>query len=270
MIKTIIFILASVTYSYAQPNCLAFKYYGDSLKCQACETLEKAKGHYQFTKKFQEVHDEAIAIDSTFAYAYREKSVAYLKSGDFITWKELVDKAVYYNPKDNLAYRGWCRYQFFGDYKGAIEDIEALEKLVDYDIGHSVNGDYHLTVAKALWYKAIGRSLKALDLIEGYLENSENAAGIYDYLHLGVLYFEQGKYQAAIAAFEKQEAWNNIADSHYYKALALEALDSPQEREKELEIAKALYLKGSKMFNHYTHYPDKIYLEDIEQALNGR
>ncbi|WP_321538873.1 tetratricopeptide repeat protein [Flavobacterium piscinae] len=86
------------------------------------------KGQYQFSKEYQSILNESLKIDSTFDYAYWAKSIAYLKSGDFITWKKLIDKAVDLNPVEYLGYRGWCRYQFFRDYEGAINDIEALEK----------------------------------------------------------------------------------------------------------------------------------------------
>lgn len=267
MIKTIFFFVISITILQAQPNCNAFKYYGDTLKCRACEWLEKAKDHYQFSKTFQEIHDQSIAIDSTFAYAYREKSVAYLKSGDFITWKKLIDKAVELDPMGNLAARASCRYQFFNDYQGAIKDIEHLEKIADYDIGHSSNGDYHLIVSKALCYRALGDSKKALDIIENYLYTEERAAGIYDYIHLGVLYMEYGNYQEALKAFEQQKNWNDVAENHYYAAMVLKKMGALEESQQELEKAKELYLEERRMFNAYTHYADKIYLDDIEQGL---
>ena len=102
------------------------------MQYKACKLVENIDDkYYQFSREFQEIYDKAIEICPYFAYGYREKSVAYLKSGDFITWKELMDKAVKYDEKGNLGYRGWCKYQFFKDYYGAIEDFETLEKLVN-------------------------------------------------------------------------------------------------------------------------------------------
>src|SRR5690606_11486794 len=132
----------------AQPNCEVYKFSGDTLKYKACKKAMEVSGHYQFSKEYQTILDEAIKIDPTFDYAYWAKSIAYLKSGDFITWKTLIDKAVELNANEHLGYRGWCRYQFFRDYKGAIADIEKLDSLVTYDIGQSQNGTYHLNIAK--------------------------------------------------------------------------------------------------------------------------
>src|SRR5690606_21534705 len=94
----------------------------------------------QGARRSQLLFDEAIKLCPGFDFAYYEKSVPYLKRGDFITWRRLMDMAVELNPKRNLGDRGWCRYQFLRDYQGAIQDIEKLDSLVIYDIGFSVNG----------------------------------------------------------------------------------------------------------------------------------
>lgn len=253
--------------TFAQPNCEAYKYNGDTLKYRACIAAEKRAGHYQFSKAYQEALDEALAIDSTFAYAYRAKSTAYLKSGDFLTWMELMDKAVKYDPEGELFYRGWCRYQFFNDYQGAIKDIELLDSLVDYDIGYSQNGDYHLHVARALCYKAIGQPKKAIKIIEQHLEQLEGFIGIYDYLHLGVLYLEEGNYNKAIENLLIQQKENDLAENRYYIALAYKALGKTGEYLENLTLAKNKYKSGMRMFDPYVEQMDKIYLADIEEAL---
>ena len=122
-------------------NCNAFLYAKDTLQYEACVIAEERDGHYQYSREFQEALDKAIEKCPYFSYAYLHKSVAYLKSGDFVTWKTLIDKAVELNTKENLGYRGWCRYQFFRDYRGAIVDIELLDSLISYDIGHSAGGE---------------------------------------------------------------------------------------------------------------------------------
>ena len=70
------------------PIVITFLHTGDSLKYEACKETENAQGYYQFSKEFQTVMDNAIEIDPTFAYAYRAKSVAYLKSGDFFAMEK--------------------------------------------------------------------------------------------------------------------------------------------------------------------------------------
>lgn len=72
-------------------------------------------------------------------------------------------------------------------------------------IGHSVNGDYHLHIARALCYKTLGKKELAIDIIEGQLQDSTYFIGIYDFMYLGVLYQETEQYEQAIAAFARQE-----------------------------------------------------------------
>ena len=130
--KILYYLLFALPFSniYAQPNCEALRYYyKDTLKYEACIKAEQVEGHYQFSKEYQKILDESIKIDSTFAYAYTRKSVAYLKSGDFITWKKLIDKAVKFDPQEYLGHRGYIRYLCFRDYKGAIRDFKKLDSL---------------------------------------------------------------------------------------------------------------------------------------------
>ncbi len=250
---------------YSQPNCLAFKYAGDETKYLSCLETEKCAGHYQFTREFQTHLDNALAIDSTWGYPYRAKSVAYLKSGDFISWKRLMDKAVFYDEKDNLGYRGWCRYQFFRDYTGAIADVEKLESLVNYDIGYSINGDYHLKVAKALCYKALNQKEKAIEIILAHLSSEEYYPGNYDYFHLGVLYVETGQSEKAHQAFLEQQQRNPLAESHYYLAVDYFQLGNWEKCNQELDKAAQLYTQNQKRFDTYTHPMDQVYWMDIEE-----
>jgi len=255
--------------SMAQTNCNVYKLRGDTLKYKACKKAEKARGLYQFDGRYQAMLDESIAIDSTFDYPYWAKSIAYLKSGDFITWKKLIDKAVELDPKMHLSYRGWCRYQFFRDYKGAIKDIEKLDALVEYDIGQCQNGVYHLNIAKGLCYKAIGEKEKALQIIAAQLKENvrQDFVGAYDYLYQGVLLYELDKIEEALLVFEKQEKYNDLAENQYYKALIYKLKGDMQEFEKCMNLAKDHYLNNDRVRDAYSNLLDKVYLEDILRAL---
>ncbi|MDA9056783.1 hypothetical protein N9K49_02970 [Flavobacteriaceae bacterium] len=266
-ICTQLFLILVIFRINAQPNCEAFKYYGDTLKYEACKEAEKRSGHYQFSRKYQEAFDDALAIDSTFAFAYRAKSTAYLKSGNFITWKKLIDKAVQYDPEGQLYYRASCRYQFFRDYNGAIEDIKHLDSLVKYDIGYSQNGDYHLNIIMALCYRAIGNPMESLKIFEQTLQDSSYSVGIYDYLHLGVLNFEMGNYTKAIETLKKQEIENDIAENRYYIALTYRKLGNTKECIYNLDLAKKKYQMESRMFDPYVEKMDQIFLIDIENEI---
>ncbi len=254
-----LFVLVIYTNLQAQVNCNAI----EEEDCKkACEIYNKDSAS-QGSRESQESLDRAIALCPNFSDAYLEKSVPYLKRGDFITWKTLIDKAVELDPKRHLGYRGWCKYQFLRDYKGAIADIEALEKLYPTEYsGYSANGDYELHIAKAICYSALGQKEKAISIFEKQLAKKDHNVGFYDYYQLGVTYFEQGKYDKALENFEKQSKYSDFAENIYYKSKVAKI------RNKDYLDLKMLALKsyddGKTMRDHYTHHFNKIYRTQIE------
>lgn len=267
---TILLIYITSFSLWAQPNCNYYKLQGDIKKYEACQASQKAAGHYQFSKEYMEAMDNAIAIDSTFAYAYKTKSTAYLKSGDFITWKQLMDLAVNFDARDNIEYRAWCRFQFFRDYQGAIDDIIWAKKLSNNHIGFSVNGDYHLDIALALCYKALGKKTEAIQIMQDKFADSTYTSGLYDHLHLGVLFLETGKYEQALQQFSKQEKINDLAENRFYTALTHKLLLNKDLYRENLNLAKKYYQNKNSLFDPYTEPVDKIYLTDIlEEEQTG-
>ncbi len=251
-------------HTYAQPNCNVYLYAGDTAQYKACLLSEQIH-EYQFHRKFHEKFDEVLKVSPNFAYAYREKSTSYLKSGDFITWKKLIDKAVELEWRTNLGYRGWCRYQFFRDYEGTINDIEKLDSLANYDIGYGQNGDYHLNIAKGICYSAIGQKQKAIEIFKQQINTLNYDAGLYDYYQLGVTYFEIQDYENALSCFEKQAKINPLAENEYFRGKIYKILKNQIEADKHKDLAVKLYRDNKILFDPYTHHFNKVYFEEIEK-----
>lgn len=244
----------------AQVNCNIFE---DENCKKACEISNKA-AEYQGFNFSQKSFDKAIELCPGFDYAYSEKSVPYLKRGDFVTWKKLIDKAVELDPKKNLGYRGWCKYQFLRDYKGAIQDIEALEKIYPTGyLGYSANGDYELHIAKAICYSALGQKAKAISIIENQLAKKDHNVGLFDYYQLGVTYFELGKYDKALENFEKQSKLNDFAENIYYRSKVSKVRNKDYLDLKKLALKS--YDEGKAMKDGYTHHYNKVYRTQIEE-----
>ncbi len=253
----------------AQINCNVYKWSGDSACYRACQIYDNANHTRQGSRFSQMLYDSVISICPSFDMAYMEKAVPYLKRGDFVTWRLWIDKAVALNPKEHLGYRGWCRYQFLRDYAGALADLEQLEKIKQPDIGYSINGAYHLMIAKALCYKGLGQKEKAIQTIEKQLIVPDYTPGYYDYLHLAVLKIETGNPEAAISVLEKQLAMSaGFAETYYYLALAYKQIGEhrPQMLE-SLAQAQKLYQEGRHLTDPYDNPDDRIYREDFEKAL---
>ncbi|HEY0741004.1 MAG TPA: hypothetical protein VGD40_06050 [Chryseosolibacter sp.] len=255
-------------WAYAQPNCNVYKLSNNQSCYEAC-VIATREGAPQGSKASQLQFDSAISICPALDYAYFEKAVPYLKRGDFITWKKLIDQAVALNPTAHLGYRGWCRYQFVRDYRGAIRDFEKLDSLLRFDIGYSINGDYHLNIAKALCYKAIGQKAKAIEIIERQLAVENYSPLTYDYFHLGVLKMETGDLNGGIDYLNKSIALNDyFAEAHYYLGLIYKKQNLPKAHQESMRKAKSYYEKGYKRFDPYTHPMDKVYFAQIEKEIN--
>ena len=253
------FILVIYTNLQAQVNCNAIE--GEDCK-KACEIYNSSG--FQGSRASQENFDTAISLCPNFSDAYMEKSVPYLKRGDFVTWKILIDKAVELDPKAHLGYRGWCKFQFLRDYKGAIADIEALEKIYPTGyLGYSANGDYELHIAKAICYSALGQKEKAISIFENQLAKKDHNVGFYDYYQLGITYFQLGKYDKALENFEKQSKYSDFAENIYFKGRISKI------RNKDYLDLKTLALKsydeGKNMKDGYTHHFNKVYRTQIEE-----
>jgi len=179
----------------------------------------------------------------------------------------MIDKAVEINPREHLLTRGWYHFFFMHNYELAIKDIDAADLIIKGDIGYTGDGVYHLNILKALCYKKLGNNKKAIDIIENQLANKSHM-GIYDYLHLGVLYLEKKEYNSAIESLNKQESFSDVSEIYYYKALAMKGLMKLDEYKLNLEKAKEYYLKEKTMSNPYRQMIDEIYLVDIENEIS--
>ncbi len=249
-----------------RPNCEMFR---DNEPCyQACQQSYKAIQYPQGSRNSQIHFDRAIELCEDFAYAWHEKAVPYLKRGDFITWRKLMDKAVILAPEEKLGYRGWCRYQFLRDYQGAIDDIERLEAMVNYDIGYAQNGDCHLIVAKALAYKGLGQHDKALEILEAFVTGPDFYALPYDFLHLGVMYLERGDLEKALKSLKEQINVNpQLADNYYYLAQVHKQKGNLAEARVHIRRCIELYDQGLYRKDVYTTPMDAVSRAEID-ALN--
>jgi len=243
----------------AQVNC---SIYPEGNCRKACEISNQA-GEAQGFALSQMAFDTAIEICPNYDDALAEKSVPYLKRGDFVTWKKLIDKAVEINPKDHLDYRGWCKFQFLRDYNGAIQDFDLLEKYRPGNIGFSKNGDYNLYVVKAVCYSALNQKDRAIRLLENLYKTKDYHFGLYDYYQLGVIYYGTGKYDKALENFEKQSKVYDFAENIYFRSKVSKI------RNKDYLDLKRLALKsyddGKTMKDVYTHHFNKVYRKQIAE-----
>lgn len=212
--------------------------------------------------------EKAIAVDSTYAEALRELSVAYLKRGMPHKWKPQFNKAVYHDPKTWVPWRGYLYLYFYRDYKKAIADFNASDTLtphLDYPQGHSV--DYWRGIA----YLGLKDHTQALHYWNKHIQKETEDTGedwveLEAFLYRGITYFEAGNIPKALDDFNKIiHYFKNSADAKYYKAILLH--QQGEKKEALLMINEAIEDFNSGFYNHY-HYVEllrQIYMEDLEE-----
>ena len=253
--------------SFAQPNCNMFK--NDSNCYHACLETEKATNEYSGSASFQKYLLNAIKLCPGFHHAYFELSVNYAKRGLMHEWIKLMDKAVEISPEDHLGWRGWYHWFFANNYEKAIADIDRLDALVVYDLGTTGDGLYHLNILKGLCYKGLGKTKKAIQVIETCMEDEEYYQGAYDYLHLGVLYLEDNQPLKALDAFNIQNSYNEMSEVYFYSAKANLSLGNIEAAIDLLNLALVKYNQRIAMHDPYRQLVDEIYKVDIENALKS-
>lgn len=250
--------------SYGQGNCNIY----EGLCKEACELSYKAKIG-QGSRQSQVLFDQCIELCPTFAYAYFEKSVPYLKQGLFKEWKALMDKAVQYD-QNYLLNRGCNQIQFIRNYEQGVKDLNKLVELrKSIEIGFSPSGEYHAQLLRAICYQKLGDLDRAIELIKELINSKNYSQSPYDYFHFGIIQFEAGNMSEAKKAFEKQNEYEEKAENYFYLSKIFQKMGESNKQKEFLKKAKEAYKNGLIMTNNYYHYIDKIFESDINDELQN-
>jgi tetratricopeptide (TPR) repeat protein len=193
--------------------------------------------------------------------------VPFAKRGVMDEWIPLMNKAVELDPEAYLGQRAWYHWFFMHNYEKAIADVDSLDALVSYDIGETGDGYYHLNIMKALCYKGLGEKETAISLIKDCMTDASYYEGLYDNIHLGVLYLETGQFDQSLVCFKKQIEYNEVAEAYFYSAKVYLHRGDKQQAIDLLELAFEKYDAGIKMHNPYRQLVDEIYMLDIEEEM---
>lgn len=210
---------------------------------------------------------KTIEIDSTYAEALREHSVAYLKRGIPHKWKPWFDKAVKHDPETWQPWRGYLYLWFYRDYKKAIADFDASDTLtpyIDHPQGHSVDfwrgiaylglKDYENSIA--YWDKHITKETE---------DSGEDWVELEAFLYRGIAYYESGNPEKALENFDKVILYfKQSADAKYYKALILKEAGKTEDALTLVEGAEVDFNGGFYNNRDYVETLRQIYAEDLE------
>lgn len=258
--------------SRGQTNCSLFT---DSNKIKACRLYNLSDNYAQGTRACEDILDSALYYWPEYAEAWHEKSVPYLKRGDFFTWRKYVDKAVALKPLEYLGVRAWCRFKFLRDYEGTLNDLVKLDTLTHFHPGQSGDGNYDLHIVMALSERELGHYKKASHYfsigIDSMLrQKGAEWVGLYDYLHRAVMRMGLKDYSGALSDLENQiNKYPKFAETYYYRGQILLRTGHAIDARKAFEKSKRLFIsEGYHFSDPYCEMLDAVYLEDINEALS--
>jgi len=186
------------------------------------------KYNYNFQMdKWQSCLDKGLEKDNTIAYLWQQKAMPYFKLKKYEVGMQYLDKAVKYDEKRWLPYRGFIKCIFSKTYKEAVKDFqECLEKWGDnYEIDHT----YSFYIG--LSYLQLNEFEKAEKYLETTIAKQEEKFGeahFLDLFYYAITKYELHKYEEAITAFDKSIGqYPQFSDAIYYKALCFHKQNKP-------------------------------------------
>jgi len=265
--KNIIFILLSVScFSlFGQGNCLIYP--EESGERKACEICSKPVEFSQGSRESQMHFDSAIAVGPKYAWAYYQKSVAYLKRGFLHEGLQNLDKAVELEPVNYLCNRAYWFWQY-KNYKLCVRDLETYYALPNAYLQFTPGGEKNMKLILGLAYAKTGDYENAIRTVENHLKTyeSEGEFGYSDYHTLGMLYVFTEQFDKAIEAFEKQFAIiDDIAGSYYYLGLAYKGKGEFKNANIQFQKALSFFKSGKRHRIPNPGFP--VYKSDVEKEI---
>lgn len=226
----------------------------------------------QGTYASQALMDSLLLICPTQAIVWREKSVPYLKRGDYATWFKLISKAVELEPQNYLQIRGWCRIKFLHDYKGGLKDLERYDSLTPGR--YKVVDDTHIKVWMGIANQQLNNPEKALKLFDEAIKITIDIKGIdwigtYDFLYRAILKLQINDFEGAIHDLNLQIIkYDKLADAYYYRGLAKNKIGLLKQAKADFNLALSFYKQGYHIEDAYVRMPGQVDLEEIELQVN--
>lgn len=251
-----------------------YDYYQKSFSVEERKELAKTLtdgigNYYQGSPACQALLEEAKQYDPTYALAYREIGVPYLKRGITAAFPHYYGKAADLDPLGWMGWRGYLYLYFYRDYERALVDFNRLDTItpgvVDYPQSTSV--DY----MRAICYLQLGDYDSAIDYLDQHIAHEDTVAG-FDYipseafLYRGIAYWKKGESAQAIHSFlTGHEIEDYNADLQFW--LAKVYAENKEHTTARRWFAQAERAFQQRDFNRRPYVEEfyQLYPEDFEQ-----
>jgi len=201
--------------------------------------LTNGAQHYNYNyqmAEWQRCLDEGLAKDSTVARLWQEKAMPYFKARKYEIGMGFIDKAVRFDRKNWLPYRGFIKCIFSKQYNDAITDFQAAKTAFgnDYIMDHTYNFYIALCYLQRNEYMQAKILLKQ-DVDAMFQKNGEAWVNPTSLFYYGIAMYELTEYADAITIFNRALVqYEHFSDAKYYKAICLARLDGSQDEIKNL------------------------------------
>ena len=133
------------------------------------------KNYYWGSPAWLTKMDSVIQLCPNSAEAWGDKAMVYALRGDFITWNELMVKAIERDPSYYLGNRAWHRMRYLQDYSGALKDLMKLDTTASFYTRYV--SDVHSHILIAICKEGLGDWTGALSSYNFAIERQTNERG---------------------------------------------------------------------------------------------
>jgi tetratricopeptide (TPR) repeat protein len=243
------------------------------LKCPNIDTLMKRIYKNELgSERWGITSDSAVQVCPGSPEIWYDKAVAHILRGEAMSGMNYIQKAIDLDPYYYLGLRAWNRMRYVHDYKGAIADFDALEKISGRSFVYVTS--VHMYMLKDLCYQELGDHAKALEtyntgINQQVTDKGEQWVGSYDYLYRGILKYKMNDFEGAIEDLSRQvKEYESLADTYYYRGMSYAAVGRKDEARTDLQLSKDLMLgQGQRRWDPLTVLPDEVYLSNVDAAL---
>lgn len=212
--------------------------------------------------EWQEALDAGLQVDSTIAYLWQQKAMPYFKNRKYEVGMHYLDKAVRYDRKRYIPYRGFIKCIFSKRYQEAIVDFEESIRIW----GDTYEMDHTYTFYIALSQLMLNEFEKAESNFKKTIADQTVSMGEAHHLDLfyyAITLYELRKYEEALRVFDQTlKQYPKFSDALYYKALCLLRTDAPVAEYERLIMQGQEYAKQGYTINEgnavYEPYPYQV------------
>jgi tetratricopeptide (TPR) repeat protein len=235
--------------------------------------VQKADQVMQGSPRWLEMLDSAILLDPENGLAYREKSVWFTKTGDYVTGYALLEKAVQLNPHESLGYRGWLRLYKLHDYQGAIEDLKKFDAITPATADYA--WEEHVNYLIGLAEMGSGNFRNAVVAFNDYIKSETARSGeswinVYAFVDKAVCHRTLNEFDSALHYIDLSlKYYPQCPESFFEKGNILKAAGKVDEACQSWQSALQYARSGRTRRDPYKEYFNQLYIEDIEEAVAG-